>query len=736
LKKPEGKNNCQFDVIVANPHYSVSGFKNTMNEGEKSFDLYNRLTDTSSEIESLFIERTKQLLKTGGYVGIVLPSSVLTNGGIYTDTREIILKNFEVIAIAEFGSNTFMATGTNTITLFLKKRDEQEWKRVQEIVDSFFKNPIDMTCYGIEKAFSKYVGEIYQGLTFEDYVNILKEGWRNTNQAPEMFKDYERAYKQTSDYKNFIKKSSLNDETNFEITNQRIREFILLAEADKLLYFMLSYNQKVVIVKTGEGKDEKEFLGYEFSNRRGYEGMKMFYDEDGKPTTKLYAEALNEEKANYYIYNAFLGNYQEITDCLADNISMPSLHEIIKFESCNFAKEITTGKKKLLTLPIKYSAIRIGDFIKTLESGSRPEGGVGNIKDGILSIGGEHIHSTNGMLDISSPKYVPENYYKGANKGIIANNDILICKDVALTGKVCLVGKEFNKEAMINEHVFLLRFNSLIEQKYMFYFLWSELGQKLIKYNITGMAQGGLNSTNLLNMKIPLPPIEIQRTIVKECEIINEASTLSTKQLMEHKKNILDILNSVNAEKVKIDTEWDLEKLGTIAPYITDKINISDIEVANYITTDNLLKDYRGMVDFVGNPNIERVTQYKKNDILVSNIRPYLKKIWLADRDGGCSNDVMVFRSSNPNKILSKYIFHILSTDIFFDFIMSGKKGIKMPRGDKEQISQFQIPLPPLDVQKSIVEEIEKHEVEIKKLNSIINEANNKKKEILEKYLN
>ena len=95
----ESKDNAQFDILIANPPYSVNSFKSTIKYGEESFELFEKLTDNSSEIECLFIERMKQLLKIGGYAGIILPSSILTNTGIYTTTREILLKYFKIIAI-------------------------------------------------------------------------------------------------------------------------------------------------------------------------------------------------------------------------------------------------------------------------------------------------------------------------------------------------------------------------------------------------------------------------------------------------------------------------------------------------------------------------------------------------------------------------------------------------------------------------------------------------------------
>ncbi|MBS1631584.1 MAG: N-6 DNA methylase [Bacteroidetes bacterium] len=176
-----------------------------------------------------------------------------------------------------------------------------------------------------------------------------------------------------------------------------------------------------------------------------------------------------------------------------------------------------------------------------------------------------------------------------------------------------------------------------------------------------------------------------------------------------------------------IQTKWETDKLGNIAPYAIEKINLSEIKLTNYITTDNLLQDRRGIVDFTGTPGVDRITKYQKFDILISNIRPYLKKIWFADRSGGCSNDVIVFRSSNPTSYLPKYVFYILSTDMFFDYVMSGKQGVKMPRGDKDKIPQFLIPTPPPEVQQKIIDECSEIDREA--------ELAQKNKKILEKEI-
>lgn len=155
----------------------------------------------------------------------------------------------------------------------------------------------------------------------------------------------------------------------------------------------------------------------------------------------------------------------------------------------------------------------------------------------------------------------------------------------------------------------------------------------------------------------------------------------------------------------KIETKYPTEKLGKIAPYIKDKVALDAIEPDSYISTENMLQNRCGVVPYDGVPNIDKVTAYKKGDILVSNIRPYLKKIWMATHDGGCSNDVLVFRNINHAEVISEYLYNILSCDLFFEYAMVGKTGVKMPRGDKKSIMNFDVPLPPIDIQQKIAEE-------------------------------
>ena len=133
-------------------------------------------------------------------------------------------------------------------------------------------------------------------------------------------------------------------------------------------------------------------------------------------------------------------------------------------------------------------------------------------------------------------------------------------------------------------------------------------------------------------------------------------------------------------------------KLSDIATFVEDKISSNSISLADYVTTDSLLPNKEGK-NFATNlpPVVCSLTHYREGDVLVANIRPYLKKVWLANKEGGASTDVLVFRVKESNK--SSFLYAVLLQDRFFEYAMKGAKGSKMPRGDKEQIMRYELPV-------------------------------------------
>lgn len=155
-----------------------------------------------------------------------------------------------------------------------------------------------------------------------------------------------------------------------------------------------------------------------------------------------------------------------------------------------------------------------------------------------------------------------------------------------------------------------------------------------------------------------------------------------------------------------------------------------------YITTDNMLQNCEGIRPYVGTNNILSAIAYQKGDILLSNIRPYLKKIWQADRDGSCSPDVLVLRP-DTKKVDEQFFFYSLRRDVFFEYIMNeaGTKGLKMPRGNKDGIIKFAIALPEMEEQNRIANEISHWDSLIEEAKTAMSNCATRKMSVLQHYL-
>ena len=131
-------------------------------------------------------------------------------------------------------------------------------------------------------------------------------------------------------------------------------------------------------------------------------------------------------------------------------------------------------------------------------------------------------------------------------------------------------------------------------------------------------------------------------------------------------------------------------ELSSLCSYAKGKVSVDTLSKRNYVSTENMMPNKGGIVDAGALPSAQYTQQYIKDDILVSNIRPYFKKIWMADDDGGCSNDVLVFRADRGCD--STFLYYILANDAFFNYASATSKGTKMPRGDKTAIMQYKVP--------------------------------------------
>ncbi|MDQ7060504.1 MAG: N-6 DNA methylase [Sulfurimonas sp.] len=496
------QDNKKFDIVVSNPPYSVSAFKNISKKfNSDDFELYDKLTDQSSEIEALFIERTKQLLKDGGIAGIILPSSILSNGGIYTKTREIILNYFDIVSITELGSSTFMATGTNTVVLFLRRKNNMIHVNIKASVNKLFENKQDITIHGVEKPLSKYISHVWEDIDFDDYISLLEQTPNDKILSNGLYGEYNKKY-------------------------NTIDEIVEL-EKEKVCFFIMAYFQKVTVVKTGEKKKEKQFLGYEFSNRRGSEGIHPI--QRGKSidecTSLFDANSYeNNLKVNSYIYSAFSGEEKEIDESLKDNISYVDLVDMMTFDRSTFEKSVSLSVKKKVNIGIKYEQILISNSLDKIKRNTTKIS-----KDDILEVARIPVVTQEQNNLISG--------YTN-NEEVIDDLPLVVFGDHSCSFK--FIDFEFIRGA---DGTVLLKPDSRFIIKY-YYIILSILVEGIIE----NKNKYERHYKYLKEIKIPLAPKDIQEKIVYEIEELEKKEKNNKKeieQLKQNKENIfIDIISN------------------------------------------------------------------------------------------------------------------------------------------------------------------------------------------------
>ncbi|RKU09924.1 type I restriction endonuclease subunit M [Candidatus Poribacteria bacterium] len=737
-----------FDVLVANPPFAVERFLKTLSEADKNeYKLIQATGENSNSdtIECFFLERIHHLMAPGGVIGVIVPRSILSNiDKVFTSTREILLQFFDIVSIAELGSGTFGKTGTNTVVLFLRRKAKtpEPSEHYRNRVEDFFegdgqvqyqdKNLIEAYCNHIDVSYEEYI-KLFAQTHLEPLSNLLEY---------DIFKDYRQDFDQSTEIKNLKKSKRFKEKTGIEQSaelEQRLIKYLHRIEKDKLYYFILAHEQtgKVLIVTApNTNKERKQFLGYEWSSAKGREGIKY---EGGETVNDIITPLFdpkdpdNNAKINTAIKRNFIG---ETTDSLSEHCQYAKLTDMLILDRVVFDKIIILNPQQNTDIETRWPLVKLGDEIETIETGNRPKGGVENISSGAWSLGGEHIHPTNGRVDLSTPKYVSLDFYDGSTRGILQENDILLCKDGALTGKIALLRNELNNEkAMVNEHVFLLRCESQLKQYYIFNFLFSENGQNLLKQNITGSAQGGLNSTNLKEIKIPFPETQIQQKIVDECKAVDHETDEARQTITAAKQQIEEKLQTV------VSASSEIKKLG----------DITDIKSGGTPSRKNNVYWENGLIPWLRsevckethiseNIDYECITEEGLNNSSAKWLTSNTTLIALVGATKGKTAFLTFEATTNQNiagiKSLSKnildiYIFYCLKS--LYKRIIQDLSQYDML--NLTEIKNIRIPVPPLNIQQQLAAEVEQLETEITEAQAVIDKATERKNAILTQYL-
>ena len=255
----------------------------------------------------------------------------------------------------------------------------------------------------------------------------------------------------------------------------------------------------------------------------------------------------------------------------------------------------------------------------------------------------------------------------------------------------------------------LIKIQNNLELNYKFLFYWLSIEAKNHVYS--GMGNPKLMSHQMEKILIPIPPLSVQTEIVRILDALTALTseltselTLRQKQYEYYREKLLsfDSLEQLNMGGAK-------KKLIDVAIYAKVRILADKLDKENYVGVENLLQNKLGKTSSNYVPTDGAFIEYLPNDILIGNIRPYLRKIWLSDRKGGTNGDVLVIRLTDEN-ILPRYLYHILANEHFFEYNIKYSKGAKMPRGDKSAILQYEFDVPPLEQQQCIVSILDKFE--------------------------
>ncbi|EPJ0811285.1 restriction endonuclease subunit S [Campylobacter jejuni] len=737
--KPQIESNS-FDLLIANPPYSVKGFLETLSDKSKNtYKLFNDdiNIETNSAIECFFCERANQILNDNAKAAIILPSSILNKDSIYKNTREILFQNFDFIAIVELGSQTFGATGTNTIILFLRKKEtfkqenhliSQDYSLIKERIEAenlkdsenFYQNYLSAYC-----DFRKFDKELYE--------NFLNGSLDSKLVELEAFKDYRNAFRQTSDYKK-LKESKIYKESKDKqaLEDKAFLAYTQAIEKDKLLYFCLSLNQEVLIIKSpSDIKEQKKFLGYEWSNRKGDEGLKELHEPYLSPLFER-GNPQNETKLNTLICKAFLKTLSDIPKDLQGYAGKARLIDMMDFEKVEFNKAISlnpsNSTQSEMSNPFansKYELVEFGQLTKSLGKGRRPAS----------------FADSNGKYPFIKSSRILEkcNEYD-------FDIEALIIGDGGSANIHYINGKFSSSD---HTYIFINNKKNII-LKFIYYVINSNL--HILEVGFKGIALKNIAKSFIQSLKIPLPPFEIQKQIVAECEKVEEQYNTLSLSIEEYQKlikamlqkcgiiednqeyelnSILDKIN--NLCKINLDSEFLSSFNKTIKEYALSnpifKLSIGKRVLNNELLENGQIPVYSANVlEVFGFVNKEILQDYDNDSVLwgidgdwMVGFIPKNKKFYPTDHCGVLRVD--------DTKINAKYISFILNE--------AGKKQgfSRKLRASIDRIKALRVKLPSLEFQDQIADITDKIEKKINEYKIELDRLEKEKEKILQKYL-
>lgn len=724
-----------FDVLVANPPFAVEDFLQTIDEVEREkFKLFNLVNNPSNNnIQCFFLELAQQLLAPDGVMGVIVPSSILSNSdSIHIATREILLQYFDFLSIVELGNQTFGKTGTNTVVLFLRRKAQRPEQAVQfkHRVNNFFKD------WEFEKASAggayldinvveKYCQ--HTQIDFALYETLLKGELNADLLTVEIFKDYQTNFYKQAEIVNLKKQKQFKAKPEAEQQaelDKRLLNYLINIEKDKLYYFMLTQFNAVVdnkarlllVVKSpSDNKEQKKFLGYEWSSAKGNEGLSYMGGETVfEINTPLFdpKNRDNSEKISYLIKQNFNGEQVSIPEHLTPFVSQVYLYDVLDFTRKEFNKAFNLSVQSKVEIETQWNLVNLSELCDLITKGTTPTTlGYSFKEEGINFIKIESIHEDS-TVDRNKFAYIDSQCHEKLKRSQLQKDDLLFSIAGAL-GRVYRVENNI-LPANTNQALAIIRLSKEkpIMHQYLKEILKSELVQAHLQSLKVGIAQPNLSLSQVSNFKIPLPPLAIQQKIVQECDAVDLAVNTESQKVATANQEIAEIILKVKANA-------------------THKLKIAQLLSLEYGKSLPEQKRVAGEVPVMGSNGISGY----HNESLCDG--PAV----IVGRKGSAGKVTYIERSCFPIDT-TFYVKPVIESNMKFIYYLLNSLeleksivGIGVPGINRNDIYQLEIPNISLAEQEKIVQQIEVLEAQIAQAQKLIDDAPQQKQAILQKYL-
>lgn len=722
-KPDQGLTPASFDVLVANPPYSVKAFKQHLDLNDNQFELLDSIGEQGGEIEVLFVERIAQLLKPKGIAAVILPSSILSNDSAsYRGARQVLLKNFLVRAIVQFGSKTFGATGTNTVVLFLEKYDEQP-KHASLIADSVeaILTGANTQDWEDKEIFSQYAHhievdeDIYKAAVIErrtelaDLVDVehFKPYLNDFNKGEALRLKKQRAFK------------TLSTDGQEEKIKKAFYDYIRPIEEEKLRYFALTRKQHtLVITAPSDNKEQKEFLGYDWSNRKGNEGIKIL-----RPGGKLYNEANRE--APDTLAAAVRESFTTIPELSENNQTYASVlntADMLDFSRGEFNAALCTSNLEVVHIQSQFPLVPLGEYFDIIRgvTYSKSDQQLSPSTNAVLTADNVTL---SGHFEVKKEIYLTSDVELDETKKLRAD-DCFICFSSGSkkhVGKTAYIDKDTNYYA--GGFMGILRPKSTeLLSKYLWYILNQESIRQLIQNSSSGSNIQNL-SNSLGNILIPHAPLPLQERLISACSAV-DAEYESTRMSIEtYRQKIqklfaeLDVLAAGGGQNLKLgDPSYFSIRIGK---RVLDKdlVHGGNVPVYSANVTEPFGYLDKTLFDDFSTPSILWGID---GDWMVNYIEPN-QPFYPTDHCG-------VLRSVSKD-INPRYLAHALET--------SGKQArfSRSYRASTDRIAGITIQIPSIQDQNRVIAEVMELENTITQAQRKLDELSEKRSSIISDFL-